>query len=400
MFMHARMIGGLAAAAALTAGAFGPAGSARAAGPPPRTAAAATRYADVRQILQRLTTSDGAPGAVAEVSDGHGRTALTSGVADIATGAPPAGDSRFRIGSMTKMFAATVVLQLVSEHRIALDAPVERYLPGLIRGNGNDGRDITVRELLQHTSGLPDYVNYLNLQDVLAHPLTHYDPRELLGIALDHPRLFTPGTSWSYSNTDYIVAGMLVEKVTGRPYGEEISRRIIRPLGLHDTSVPGDEPDIPGIHPHGYARAGGSGLTDVTRFNPSVAGASGAMISSGADMDRFLRSLLSGRLLPPAELRAMMTTRPTGESSGGAYGLGLQSTPLPCGGLYWGHDGDLFGFETISGATADGRQVTVMANLDPDGTDAQNTDMQTAVTTALRESHPAWPGRDERSVRN
>lgn len=405
MFTHARMIAGCAAAAALTAGVCAPVSSAHADASPTRAATAATRYADVRQILQRLTTADGAPGALAEVNGAHGRTALTSGVADIATGAPVAGDSRFRIGSMTKMFVATVVLQLVGEHRVALDAPVERYLPGVIRGSGNDGRDITVRELLQHTSGLPDYLDYLSPQDVLDHPLAHYDPRELLDIALGHPPLFTPGTSWSYSNTDYIVAGMLIEKVTGRPYGEEIDRRIIRPLGLHDTSVPGDAPGIPGTHPRGYARPEDSGLTDVTKFNPSVAGASGAMISSGADMDRFLGALLGGRLLPPAELRAMTTTRPTGES-GEAYGLGLQSEPLPCGGRYWGHDGGILGFETISGATADGRQVTVMANLDPGGTDAQNADMQTAVTTALCEgvpdkhARPATPSAGQSKVAN
>jgi D-alanyl-D-alanine carboxypeptidase len=107
------------------------------------------------------------------------------------------------------------------------------------------------------------------------------------------------------------------------------------------------------------------------------------MISSGRDVDRFLDALVNGHPLHPAELRAMMTTRPTGDASGRAYGLGLQSMPLPCGGLYWGHDGDVLGFETMSGITPGGRQVTVMANLDPGGTDAQDTDLHTAVTTAL-----------------
>jgi D-alanyl-D-alanine carboxypeptidase len=351
--------------------------------PAARAVTAAAPYAGVSRILHRLTTKDGAPGALAEVTDGHRRTVLTSGTADPATGAPVPPASRFRIGSMTKMFVATVMLQLAAEHRVALDAPVARYLPGLIRGHGNDGRAITVRELLQHTSGLPDYLDYLSPQQVVAHPLTHYDPRQLLALALAHPPLFRPGTSWSYSNTNYVVAGMLIEKVTGHPYGAEIGRRIIRPLGLRGTSVPVDRPVIPGPHPHGYARPGSSGLVDVTRVNPSVAGASGAMVSTGTDMNRFLAALLGGRLLPPAELRAMMTTRPEGDSSGDAYGLGLQSTPLPCGGRYWGHDGGILGFETMSGATTGGRQVTVMANLDPGETGAQNTDLQRAVATAL-----------------
>jgi D-alanyl-D-alanine carboxypeptidase len=383
MIMPVRVGAVCAAAGILAATACGSVSSADAAGPPARAVTAAAPYAGVGQVLHRLTTEDGAPGALAEVSDTNGRTVLMSGPADQATGAPMAPGSRFRIGSMTKMFVATVVLQLVAEHRVALDAPVDRYLPGVIRGNGNDGREITVRELLQHTSGLPDYLDYLSPQEVLANPLAHYDPQQLLGIALAHPPLFRPGTSWSYSNTNYVVAGMLIERVTGHPYGEEIQRRIIRPLGLRGTSVPGDEPVIPGPHPRGYARPESSGLVDVTRFNPSVAGASGAMISTGTDMNRFLGALLGGHLLPPAELRAMMTTRPTGDPSGSAYGLGLQSTPLPCGGRYWGHDGGILGFETMSGATTDGRQATVMVNLDPGGTDAQNTDLQRAVATAL-----------------
>jgi D-alanyl-D-alanine carboxypeptidase len=358
--------------------------SAYAADGPARAAKSAAPYGDVRTILQRLTTTDGVPGALAVVSDAHGRTVLTSGVADVATGAPMA-DSRFRIGSMTKMVVATVVLQLVAEHKVDLDAPIERYLPGVVRGNGNDGRDITVRQLLQHTSGLPDYLDDITPESILANPLATYSPQDLLNLALAHPPVFAPGTRWNYSNTEYVLAGLLIEAVTGHPYGQEIERRIIEPLGLHDTSVPVDQVDIPGRHPHGYVDLTGTNPVDVSKFNPSVAYASGAMISSGADMDRFLGALLRGRLLPPKELQAMMTTVPEGDGSGGAYGLGFQSKPLPCGGQYWGHDGGIFGFETISGATPDGRQVTVMANLYPGGAGAKDTDLQTAVTTALCE---------------
>lgn len=153
-------------------------------------------YTDVGTILQRLTSTGGAPGALLEVRDARGRTVLTSGVANIETHAPVVGDSRFRIGSMTKMFVATVVLQLVAEDRVVLDAPVEPYLPGVISGNGNDGRDITVRQLLQQTSGLPDYLDYISLAEVLTDPVAHHDPRELVQLALDHPRVFAPGTDW------------------------------------------------------------------------------------------------------------------------------------------------------------------------------------------------------------
>ncbi|MFI5716427.1 serine hydrolase domain-containing protein [Nocardia sp. NPDC051750] len=345
-------------------------------------------YTDVRAILQRLTTTDGAPGALLEVSDAHGRTVLTSGVSNIGTRAPMAGNSRFRIGSLTKTFVATVVLQLVSEHRVALDAPVEQYLPATIRGNGNDGHDITVRQLLQQTSGLPDYLDYLTPDRILQHPLAHHDPLELVRLALAHPRLFAPGTDWDYSSTNYLLAGMVIEKVTGRPYGEAVDQRIIRPLGLHDTSVPGDDPTIPGNHPRGYVKPENSAPLDLTEFNPSSAGSAGGMISSAADLNRFLDSLVNGHLLNPPELQEMMTTRPTGNSHNAAYGLGLQSTPLPCGGSAWGHSGDIPGFQTMAATTTDGRSATVMANLDPGGSDAQDADIHTAITTALCAGSP------------
>jgi D-alanyl-D-alanine carboxypeptidase len=348
---------------------------------PPATAA---DRPDLRQVLRRLTTADGAPGALAQVGDRHGSTVLTSGVADLNTGAPIPADSRFRIGSMTKPYVATVVLQLVGEHRVTLDAPVERYLPGVVRGHGNDGRRITVRELLQHTSGLPDYLRYLSLPDFIAHPSTHYDPADLLALALAHPPLFAPGTDWSYANTNYLLAGMLIGKVTGHPYGEEIRRRILTPLGLHATYVPGDSATIPGPHPRGYVRPdNGTPIVEMTEFNPSLAAGSGDMISSGADMSRFFDALLRGRLLRPAELREMMTTRPTGDSDGRAYGLGLESRSLPCGGVYWGHGGDIFGFQTLSGVTTNGRRATVMVNLDPGGTAAQDDDARAAIGAAL-----------------
>jgi D-alanyl-D-alanine carboxypeptidase len=344
----------------------------------------ATDRPALQQVLRRLTTEDGAPGALAEVRDRRGSTVLTSGVADLDTGAPMRGDSRFRIGSMTKPYVATVILQLVGEHRVSLDAPVERYLPGMVRGHGNDGRRITVRELLQHTSGLPDYLTYLSFPDFIADRYAHHDRAELLSLALDHPALFTPGTGWSYSNTGYLLAGMLIEKVTGHPYGVEVRRRILVPLGLHATYVPGDSATIPGPHPRGYVRPdNGTPIVEMTEFNPSVAIGSGDMISSGADMTRFFDALLHGRLLRPAELREMMTTRPTGGSDGRAYGLGLESRTLPCGGVYWGHGGDIFGFETIGGATTGGRSATVMVNLDPGGTDAQDDDVTAAIGAAL-----------------
>ncbi|WP_419992562.1 serine hydrolase domain-containing protein [Streptomyces boninensis] len=340
--------------------------------------------ARLRALLHRLTTVDGAPGALAEVRDRRGSTVLTSGVANIKSNAPLHRDSRFRIGSMTKTFTATAMLQLVGEHRVDLDAPVERYLPGVVRGHGNDGRKITVRQLLQHTSGLPDFLDYLKPQDVVADPLAEHDPRDLVKLALEHPPVFKPGTDWDYSNTGYLLAGMIIERVTGNSYAHEIQQRIIKPLGLRETSVPVDSPEIPGPHPRGYAQPGPDApLLDVTAVSPTVGGTAGGIISSGTDLNRFFGALVGGKLLRPAELREMMTTRPTGGSDGREYGLGLERKPLPCGGHYWGHTGDFLGFETMAGATTEGRQATVMVNLGPGSSDAQSDDMESAVHTAL-----------------
>ncbi|MFI6168752.1 serine hydrolase domain-containing protein [Nocardia sp. NPDC051052] len=383
MRRHTYIFGALCATAALTLCACGT-------GDHTNTADSSS-YTDVQNILRRLTTADGAPGALLEVRDARGRTVLKSGVADVRTRAPIADDSRFRIGSMTKMFVATVVLQLVGEQRVALDAPVEQYLPGIVGGNGNDGHDITVRQLLQHTSGLPDYLDYLSVEQVLKAPLEHHDRLELVRLALAHPPSFPPGTSYAYSNTDYLVAGLLIEKLTGLPYAEAIGQRVIAPLGLRDTSVPGDGTSIPGDHPRGYLAQGNSGLVDLSEVNPSVAGSAGGMISSAADLNEFLAALVNGDLLRPAELQEMMSTRPTGNSYHDAYGLGLQSTPLPCGGLYWGHDGGFPGFQTMGVITTDGRGATVMANLYPGESDAQDADVRTALASALCASSPAKP---------
>ncbi|MGI5204482.1 serine hydrolase domain-containing protein [Spirillospora sp. CA-108201] len=210
---------------------------------------------------------------------------------------------------------------------------MERYLPGAVRGADNDGRQIM---------------------------------------------------GWGCSSTNYLLAGMIIESVTGHPYGDEIRRRVIRPLGLHDTFVPQDAPGIPGPHPRGYVRPQ-SDLVDITRLNPSVAG--GGMISSAADLDRFLAALLQGRLLKPAQLREMLDARPTGRTSGSKYGLGLQWVPVAnsstCKDGFWGHDGDMPGFSVRAGATTHGRQATVMVNLNPGGGPALDEAMKAALPSAL-----------------
>lgn len=347
----------------------------------------AQSYAELRQVMRRLTTQDGAVGAQAVVNGRRGRTAIAEGVGDLRTGAPMPRGGRFRIGSLTKTFVATVVLQLVGEGKVDLDAPVEDYLPGLVRGNDNDGREITVRNLLQHTSGLPDYLEIITPQKMIETRFEHREPRDLVRIAVGQSRLFKPGSRWRYSNTNYLLAGMLIKSVTGRRYGKQIQRRILWPLRLRDTDVPGDRTGIPGRHPRGYVKQGPH-LLDITDLNPSMAAGSGDMISSANDLNRFLGALVGGRLLRSAQLREMMKPPriddPSGNPSGRHYGLGLEKFSLSgCRGEFWGHAGDMLGFTTRSGATLDGRQVTVMVNLKPGGTQAQKKDQDAAVSAAF-----------------
>ncbi|MFF3123177.1 serine hydrolase domain-containing protein [Streptomyces sp. NPDC057908] len=328
----------------------------------PPAASAAARPDTVQQGLSALVHTDGLPAGLASVKDREGRTrTYTAGVGDLATGSVVPKDGQVRIGSNTKVFTAVVVLQLVGEGKIRLDATVDTYLPGLVRGKGIDGRRITVRQLLQQTSGLPNYTNYLG-DDV-----RYFEPRELLDIALQHKADFAPGKKWEYSNTNYILAGLIVQKVTGRPLAEEMDQRVIKRIGLRHTyfPAPGDV-TIREPHPKGYYRDSvGAPLRDVTEMDPSWGWAAGQMISTGSDLNRFFTALLAGRLLPAAQLAQMRTTVPA-ESTfgpGARYGLGIVSMPLPCGGVYWGHGGSFPGYETRGGATDDGRAANVAVTV-------------------------------------
>ncbi|WP_344651521.1 serine hydrolase domain-containing protein [Cryptosporangium japonicum] len=311
----------------------------------------------------------GAPSVIAEV-------VTPDGSATVRAGAVPK-HAKFRIGSATKTFTAAVALQLVGEGRLGLEDPVERWLPGVVRGHGNDGRRITVRQLLQQTSGLPNYAARITFlgskKDYDAEALTATTPAHLLALALSQPPAFAPGTRWDYSNTNYVLAGMVIERVTGHGWESEVERRILRPLRLRDTSVPRTELDVPAPHAVGYHRfpAGQEQFgprVDTTRFSPTWADAAGSMISTTSDLNRFFRALLGGRVLAPAQLAEMTTTVPAPPFADAwknpRYGLGLQWSETPCGGM-WSHSGDIPGYSTRDGISEDGtRSVVVSINDD------------------------------------
>ncbi|NEA17737.1 serine hydrolase domain-containing protein [Streptomyces halstedii] len=318
----------------------------------------------VSEGAKDLVREDGFPAVLAAVEGRDGRVRdYTADTGDLETGAAVPVNGQVRAGSNTKPFTSAVVLQLVGEGTVDLDEPIETYLPSLVHGDGIDGSRITVRNLLQHTSGLPDYTrslppNPFEIRD------TYYNPREMLDLALGEKAVFEPGAKWQYSNTNYVLAGLLVEKVTGRPFGEEITKRIIRPLGLKDTYWPdAGERGIRGSHPKGYgASTPGNPLEDITRLDPSQAWAAGQLVTTPRDLNHFFSALLGGEVLDAAELKEMTTTVPATEGSptpGTEYGLGLFRTPLSCGADLWGHGGSIHGYETFGGVTDDGRAATV-----------------------------------------
>jgi D-alanyl-D-alanine carboxypeptidase len=331
----------------------------------------------------------GIPAVQARATTRNTTCASRVGVADVHTDRAIPANGAFRIASTSKALTATVVLQLVGEGRLKLDDRIERWLPGIVAG-----RPITVRQLLQHTSGLQDAIPSWNSKaEYLKLRHRTYSTRELVkrGVAL--PQRFAPGRGWAYSNTGYLIAGLLIERITGQPWHREFDRRIYKPLHMRHTYWPGTSPGIRLPHAKQYQRFDGK-LLDVTSQIPAYA--EGGIVSTTRDLDIFFRALLGGRLLRPAELTQMKTTRPVGPEftkfwPGGRYGLGLISRRLPGagGGRYWGHDGGDSGSIVTTGVTENGRRGAVVSmNFALDSslpkTLAQQRTADKLVTDALR----------------
>ncbi|MGH4033138.1 serine hydrolase domain-containing protein [Actinomycetota bacterium Odt1-20B] len=353
--VHTGVVGLAAAAVAATAFAF-PAHAA------PRKGHAATQRAMDAMV------AGGVPGVTAAAVDKGRAWQGTSGVGNLRTGTPRGADDRFRMGSITKTFVATVLLQMEAEGRLDLDDTVEHWLPGLVRGNGNDGRRITVRQLLNHTSGLfnytsdPEFAHDNLLEGFPAHRYDTHTPRELIRVALSHKPDFTPGTKHSYSNTGYILAGLIIEKVSGNSYRHEIRERVINPLGLRTTRLPGADPFLPKPSSRAYSKLSrdpaATRIHDVTENDASWAWAAGEGISTTGDLNRFFSALMGGKLLPEKQLAEMQTTVSTpGDPLYSGYGLGLYSVRTSCHAKLWSHSGGTPGSETETVTTPDGRHT-------------------------------------------
>lgn len=355
------------------------------AAPRPNSAPAA-----LQQAVQQLV-NDGVPGAMALERVGSSTWRAAAGVANLATGEPMSPYDRYRIGSVTKSFVSTVVLQLEAEHRLSLADPVEHWLPGVVP----NGSNITIRELLNHTSGIPDYITLSFVLQLLHDPLRHYTPLELVDDALQNPPVFAPGAGWAYSNTDYILLGMIIaaaDHVNTPPLQSlappaETLARIVAPLGLLHTSWPVADPDIHGLHTHGYlinapAVFNVPPVDDTTVQDPSWGWSAGAIISTLDDVATFHRALFAGHLLPAQQQQELLDFVPV--RPGLDYGLGVFRLQLPCGPAL-GHDGDALAGYTVSLTSPDGsRQFVIYSNEDSNSFTAQEgADLNAALITGF-----------------
>lgn len=359
----------------------------------------AQRDAGQREALQRdadALRDAGVTGVAARLETPRGTVKARSGVRDLKSGRPVPQDGPLRLGSITKTYVATVVMQLVGERRLSLDQSVEDLLPGVVSGSGNDGRTITVRDLLRHTSGLHDYTRDVfpdpGARTYFAKRWQSYRPEQLVALAMRHEPDFAAGKGWAYSNTNYVLAGMIIEKLTGRTWERQVEDRILRPLGLRRTDT-GSSPFLPDPHTVNYQQfAEGGPMIDTTiPYRPFDSGADGSMTGTAHEANRFFAALADGRLLKPTELAAMRTTVPvprgSGHPAGTEDGLGLFATPLSCGGSYLTHGGSGFGYVLRTATTTDGkRTVTVSAHsrsADPEEAARQEDVMRELVDGAL-----------------
>jgi CubicO group peptidase (beta-lactamase class C family) len=376
--------------------------------PVPTTGAAASPQvvAALTASLDEVVDRTLVPGAIVLVRSGRfGDATFTFGNTERGGTQPVATNDHVRVGSVTKTMTATVVLQLVQEGRLALDDPVGKFVP-----NVPGGDDITIAQLLDMHSGLSDYTNDAAwVRAASADPQRVWTAQELLDVALAHPLEFVPGSNWRYSNTNYIVLGMITEQVTGEAASDLFEQRLFEPLGMGDTSLPSrDDASIPVPFLHGYhygsfdhallyeqqqqAAAGTLLPVDASEFNPSYGWTAGAAISTPDDLVVWVDALVQGTLLSPATQRLRMDSihgvGPASPEAEGAfgYGYGIYRT-----GSYYGHDGQAAGYTTVVARDPDtDTTIVVVADLTlaPDGTLVASA-LADAVMSALADGRTA-----------
>jgi len=326
--------------------------------------AAGAAVADAQQtpgeVLQdSLTTElakDKLPGLIGMVRDGDSTAYAKAGWGDQFMRVPADPQAQFRIGSNTKAFTAVVLLQLEAEGKLSLDDTVDKWLPGAVSANGNDGTKITVRQLLNQTSGLKDYdaqpeVEGPYIADL--DPNQRWDPQQLVDIATAQAP-YGDG-KWHYSNTNYVLAGMIIKAVTGNDPQTEVENRIIKPLGLTHTTFPVTDSKLYGNWLHGYYY-----VRDISFSNVQVFNTAGSIVSTLDDLTTFESALFSGRLLDTEQQKELETTVPMSDTDTGGYGLGVGKVETRCGTAYT-HTGAVLGYESVWISTPSGSRVVAVA---------------------------------------
>jgi D-alanyl-D-alanine carboxypeptidase len=349
------------------------------------TDAAATPDEELQQLLNRWRERADVP-AVALAVNGPGRSRFvtTSGTEERGGGTAVTTDAQFRVASTTKLFVATVVLQLVEEGRLRLDAPVSAYVPGFRHARG-----VTIRQLLNHTSGVPDYTRTDHFHEgLLEHRGRTWSTEELLALVADIRRDFAPGTDYLYSNTGYVLLGRVIATVTGSTWAAEVRRRIFDPLRLQHTYVAGAE-SVPGGVLPGYIDVDMDGdVENVETGDPwpaleTAEGPAGAVVSTAGDLAAFASALFRGRLVSPSTLEQMVADGPHHPRNAN-YGLGVEISRPDYRLTIWGHGGFTIGFKsTLWYVPTQDLVVVVLAN----DARANTADLAELVTRAEMARH-------------
>lgn len=312
-------------------------------------AAAKTPAKVLRAGVQKIQRDYKLPGVIGMVRNGDKVTYAHAGKGDMFRNVPADPRAQFRIGSNTKQFTSAVLLQLEAEHKLSLNDKVGKWLPGVVGKNGNDGRKITIRQLLNHTSRIPDYLRNTAIQaEYVAdlNPGKKWDPRKLVDTATANK----PLEKYAYSNTNYVLAGMIIKAVTGKSAAAQIRARFIKPLHLTHTTFPVTDYKLHGNWLHGY-----TAIRDISFSSVQLTGSAGAMVSTAADLAKFERALFSGRLLPKKQQREL-------ETVGGYtnYALGVGRIKTRCGTVFT-HNGAVLGYESTWLSSPDGKRQVVLA---------------------------------------
>jgi D-alanyl-D-alanine carboxypeptidase len=295
--------------------------------------------AAARRELRAYGAGQPVPGVfIALYVPGYAPYIKSVGAANLTTNAPFRLPDKFRIGSNTKTFVVTVLLQLADEHRLSLDDTISKFNLGVKVPNADK---ITIRQLAEMRSGLFEAYNAPQFDNMDVTPQTRLTPQQMIGWAAQHKPLFAPGARYNYCNTNYLILGLIIEKVTHDTVGSEIRKRLIGPMGLRETSFP-DTADMPAPYAHGYDAKGKRAWRDVTvDIPPSVTWAAGAMISTVPDMKRWVKSYVLGTMNSKAMQRERLRCIPTGIGPGLDFGLGIG-----CSNGWYGYTGGLPGYNT------------------------------------------------------